>query len=212
MPAGHQSELEMACHVAGIAHLLGSLKAEPASQTARVGVHCLSPGMVLTNLLLEGASDANKQVCYPQHFSKCPCQLLPIVKVLLSRRVRAPSIVRLVTRGVTCPLHFLVQEQAATFRRCNWLSMCVCHRSADFQHPVRAAGDGGGVPGATSAHSGRARGGRPLHSLPHPASGPPSFRHCPPARQPLLQRRWCVHSSGICLPPNSYIFFKDLVH
>ncbi|CAL8463628.1 g3162 [Coccomyxa elongata] len=47
---------------AGIAHLLGSLKAEPACQRARVGVHCLSPGMVLTNLLLEGASDTNKQI------------------------------------------------------------------------------------------------------------------------------------------------------
>ncbi len=45
---------------AGIAHLMGSLKAEPSSKT--VGVHTLSPGMVLTDLLLEGATQENKQI------------------------------------------------------------------------------------------------------------------------------------------------------
>lgn len=45
---------------AGIAHLMGSLKAEASSKT--VGVHTLSPGMVLTNLLLEGATLENKQI------------------------------------------------------------------------------------------------------------------------------------------------------
>lgn len=35
-----------------------------AQQGVAVGVHCLSPGMVLTNLLLAGASDTNKQVCH----------------------------------------------------------------------------------------------------------------------------------------------------
>ena len=47
---------------AGIAHLMGSLTAEAAAAGMNVGVHCLSPGMVLTPLLLEGASDSNKQV------------------------------------------------------------------------------------------------------------------------------------------------------
>lgn len=37
-----------------------SLKAEASSKT--VGVHTLSPGMVLTNLLLEGATLENKQI------------------------------------------------------------------------------------------------------------------------------------------------------
>lgn len=46
---------------AGIAQLMGSLKAEAAQQGVPVGVHTLSPGMVLTDLLLEGASDTNKQ-------------------------------------------------------------------------------------------------------------------------------------------------------
>lgn len=45
---------------AGIAHLMGSLKAEASSKT--VGVHTLSPGMVLTDLLLEGATLENKQI------------------------------------------------------------------------------------------------------------------------------------------------------
>ena len=44
----------------GIAHLMGSLKAEESSKTVRV--HTLSPGMVLTNLLLEGATLENKQI------------------------------------------------------------------------------------------------------------------------------------------------------
>lgn len=39
---------------------MGSLKAEANSKT--VGVHTLSPGMVLTNLLLEGATLENKQI------------------------------------------------------------------------------------------------------------------------------------------------------
>ena len=47
---------------AGIAHLMGSLTAEAGAAGMNVGVHCLSPGMVLTPLLLEGASDTNKQV------------------------------------------------------------------------------------------------------------------------------------------------------
>ncbi len=45
---------------AGIAHLMGSLKAEASRKT--VGVHTLSPGMVLTDLLLEGATQENKQI------------------------------------------------------------------------------------------------------------------------------------------------------
>ena len=39
---------------------MGSLKAEASSKT--IGVHTLSPGMVLTNLLLEGATLENKQI------------------------------------------------------------------------------------------------------------------------------------------------------
>ena len=39
---------------------MGSLKAEASSKT--VGVHTLSPGMVLTDLLLEGATLENKQI------------------------------------------------------------------------------------------------------------------------------------------------------
>jgi hypothetical protein len=52
---------------------MGSLTAEGASGAARVGVHCLSPGMVLTNLLLEGASDINKQVRLLRKCRRCSC-------------------------------------------------------------------------------------------------------------------------------------------
>ena len=47
---------------AGIAHLMGSLNKEAKKSGAPVRVHCLSPGMVLTDLLLAGATDRNKQV------------------------------------------------------------------------------------------------------------------------------------------------------
>ena len=51
------------CLCAGIAHLMGSLNKEAAAAGEPVRVHCLSPGMVLTDLLLAGATDRNKQVC-----------------------------------------------------------------------------------------------------------------------------------------------------
>jgi len=47
---------------AAIGHLMGSLQAEAASKDLPIGVHTCSPGMVLTNLLLEGATLRNKQV------------------------------------------------------------------------------------------------------------------------------------------------------
>ena len=58
--------------VAGIAQLMGSLKAEAAQQGTPVGVHTLSPGMVLTDLLLEGASDTNKQARSGHIIYGCP--------------------------------------------------------------------------------------------------------------------------------------------
>lgn len=48
--------------VAGIAHLMGSLNEEIDAEGSPVGVHTLSPGMVLTPLLLEGATDRNKAI------------------------------------------------------------------------------------------------------------------------------------------------------
>ena len=49
---------------AGIAHLMGSLNREAQDSGSPVRVHCLSPGMVLTDLLLAGATARNKQVCW----------------------------------------------------------------------------------------------------------------------------------------------------
>ena len=63
---------QSACHIcllqpnalarAGIAHMMGSLKAEAREQAMGVGIHTLSPGMVLTPLLLDGATDRNKAI------------------------------------------------------------------------------------------------------------------------------------------------------
>jgi NAD(P)-dependent dehydrogenase (short-subunit alcohol dehydrogenase family) len=47
----------------GIAQLQRTMQVEAAGLPNPVGVHNLSPGMVLTELLLEGATPANKQVC-----------------------------------------------------------------------------------------------------------------------------------------------------
>ncbi|KAK9809547.1 hypothetical protein WJX73_000350 [Symbiochloris irregularis] len=47
---------------AGIAHLMGSLASEARQQRLPVSLHTLSPGMVLTNLLLEGTSVFHKAV------------------------------------------------------------------------------------------------------------------------------------------------------
>lgn len=46
----------------GIAHMMGSLKAELQAAGSSVSVHTISPGMVLTGLLLSGATTQNKQV------------------------------------------------------------------------------------------------------------------------------------------------------
>ena len=43
---------------------MGSLNKEAQKSGAPVRVHCLSPGMVLTDLLLAGATDRNKQVSF----------------------------------------------------------------------------------------------------------------------------------------------------
>lgn len=47
---------------AGIAHLMGSLNQEIGGLGLPVAIHTLSPGMVLTPLLLEGATDRNKAI------------------------------------------------------------------------------------------------------------------------------------------------------
>jgi NAD(P)-dependent dehydrogenase (short-subunit alcohol dehydrogenase family) len=81
---------------AGIAHLMGSVAAECRENGVRVGVHTLSPGMVLTDLILDGATNQNKQawahlllrmhshvhVC--QCISNKPLQLYPMYRVLLT--------------------------------------------------------------------------------------------------------------------------------
>ena len=47
---------------AGIAQVMGSIAAECREKDIHVGVHTLSPGMVLTQLILDGATNRNKQV------------------------------------------------------------------------------------------------------------------------------------------------------
>lgn len=71
---------------AGIAHLMGSLKAESSSKTVRV--HTLSPGMVLTDLLLEGATIANKQIfnILCEQPETVAAYLVPRVRTVVARK------------------------------------------------------------------------------------------------------------------------------
>ena len=63
------------CLCAGIAHLMGSRNKEAEAAGEPVRVHCLSPGMVLTDLLLAGATDRNKQA------RTCPMHALTLQAV-----------------------------------------------------------------------------------------------------------------------------------
>ena len=54
---------------------MGSLNKEAAAAGQPVRVHCLSPGMVLTDLLLAGATDRNKQA------RTCPMHALTLQAV-----------------------------------------------------------------------------------------------------------------------------------
>jgi len=166
---------------AGIAHLMGSLKAEAAQAGAPVGVHTLSPGMVLTDLLLEGASDANKQArAWP-----------PLA--LASRAPEGAPDSRHPATPCAGAAHACTHGQHVSWPRGvgNPTLTRPGRLRADLQHPVRAAGDGGCVPGATRAHGGRAARGRPLHPLPHRLARAGALPDRALARQPLLRRRGC---------------------
>jgi len=175
---------------AGIAHLMGSLKAEAAQAGAPVGVHTLSPGMVLTDLLLEGASDANKQArAWPPlalasrapdgaRDSRHPATPCARGRAGRLRCWRCP-------RVHAWPARELAQGGWEPYPNPPWSV------ARNLQYPVRAAGDGGCVPGATRAHGGRAARGRPLHPLPHRLARAGALPDRALARQPLLRRRGC---------------------
>ena len=62
---------------------MGSLNEEIAHQGAPIGIHTLSPGMVLTPLLLEGATDRNKAIF------NILCEQPETVAAFLTPRVRS---------------------------------------------------------------------------------------------------------------------------
>jgi NAD(P)-dependent dehydrogenase (short-subunit alcohol dehydrogenase family) len=73
---------------AGITHLTASLAAERNAHNLDVGVHTLSPGMVLTGLLLEGATERNKQVfnVLCEHPETVAAYLVPRVRTVIARQ------------------------------------------------------------------------------------------------------------------------------
>lgn len=93
---------------AGIAHLMGSLKAE--SKVKTVGVHTLSPGMVLTDLLLEGATPENKQIfnILCEQPETVAAYLVPRVRTVVARKslstyIKYLTIPRALAKFLTAP-------------------------------------------------------------------------------------------------------------
>eukprot|EP00891_Asterochloris_glomerata_P001477 jgi/Astpho2/1477/Aster-05363 len=79
---------------AGVAHLGKSLKAEAGALTSPVGIHTLSPGMVLTDLLLDGATYANKQIfnILCEQPETVAAFLVPRVRTVVARHKRSSYI------------------------------------------------------------------------------------------------------------------------
>ena len=98
---------------AGIAQLCRTLQHEcaAAATAGRVAVHNVSPGMVLTDLLLEGATVGNKQVfnVLCEHPETVAAYLVPRVRTVVARglanqRIRYLTPRRAAARFVTWPL------------------------------------------------------------------------------------------------------------
>eukprot|EP00884_Botryococcus_braunii_P018479 jgi/Botrbrau1/5314/Bobra.0391s0026.1 len=96
---------------AGIAHLMGSLQEEAQMQGLPVGIHTLSPGMVLTDLLLEGATDVNKQIfnVLCEHPETVAAFLVPRARTVAARGgmrqyIRYLTLPRALLRFLTAPL------------------------------------------------------------------------------------------------------------
>lgn len=88
---------------AGIAQLSKSLQAE-LSKKEKASIHTLSPGMVLTDLLLEGATEQNKQVfnILCEHPETVAAFLVPRVKSVVARGERNTYIKFLTPASALC--------------------------------------------------------------------------------------------------------------
>ena len=80
---------------------MGSLNAEIDAEGSPVGVHTLSPGMVLTPLLLEGATDRNKAVF------NILCEQPETVAAFLTPRIRYPLENKASSASLDCKMIFL---------------------------------------------------------------------------------------------------------
>jgi len=96
---------------AGISHLMASLQGEADVAGLPIGVHTCSPGMVLTNLLLEGATLRNKQVfnILCEHPETAAGFLVPRLRSVIALRKRSQYIQyltpsRAMGRFLTAPL------------------------------------------------------------------------------------------------------------
>ncbi len=178
---------------AAIAQLLRTLQVEasslPSAAHAPVRVHNLSPGMVLTDLLLEGATPRNKQarvglvwcgeVCGGGSNQSSPLGLKGCYVL-----------------GMRCSRHAVLHarhkqlEMVACILTHKWLSwsgpspLATAH--AGVQHPVRAPRDGGRLPGAPRPLCGGAWRPRRRHSLPHPRPRPGQAAGRAAAGRPVL--------------------------
>lgn len=110
---------------AGIAHMMESIAAECEANQIDVGVHTMSPGMVLTELLLEGATLQNKQVfnILCEHPEVVAAYLVPRVRTVCARNenmayIRFLTNLKAVGRFLTAPMRvgrFFDTEGSSTY-------------------------------------------------------------------------------------------------
>lgn len=107
---------------AGIAHLMASLSAECEASRINVGVHTLSPGMVLTELLLDGATDANKQVfnVLCEHPETAAAFLVPRVRSVVARQSSMAYIRVMTSMHLVCSndVHLLLLGRTCLLLTC----------------------------------------------------------------------------------------------
>ena len=99
------------CTKSAIGHMMRSIQAEATEAGTGVGVHTCSPGMVLTRLLLDGATIQNKQIfnILCEHPETAAGYLVPRVRSVVALNKRSQYIAyltvpRIIGKFLTAPL------------------------------------------------------------------------------------------------------------
>lgn len=195
---------------------MGSLKSEASAK--KVGVHTLSPGMVLTDLLLEGATLENKQIfnilceqvcphvtlerpwCDEGMMSKHPActnlTALPLFEHGVISVTPSPTELQLHCIWSTIPswvcrqqgMHSGPDSVASIIQLTVKHAAPACRMHAEMLFGVFAARDSCSIPGATRAHGGGTQVSLHLHQVPHHPSGSGQVHVSPHQSHQVLQQ------------------------